>query len=167
MSNISSIIESLNTSRTSIVESLGDRDVITVSFSKMAREIENKLLIKYGKALEDIGTEPTIDVYIRTVDDATTGIRDILDGISINIYFSEVFDNHRNILGSIKQVFKKYSYADFRYSKNDDSYFIETEGQFDSFDLIESMALDGINLKKFYHVIPSSQIDMDRYENGY
>lgn len=167
MSNISSIIESLNASRTNIVESLGDRDVITVSFSKMAREIENRLFIKYGKALEDIGTEPTIDVYVRTVDDATTGIRDILDGISINIYFSEVFDNPKNILGSIKQIFKKYSYADFRYSKNDDSYFIETEGQFDSFDLIESMALDGINLKKFYHVIPSSQIDMDRYENGY
>ena len=167
MGNISSIIDGLSNNKYPVYESLGDRDVVTVSFSRMAIEIEKKLMNKYERQLESVGTEPSIDVYVRTEDDNELGIGDILDNISVNIYFEESKFDSKTSLNKIKQIFKKYSFADFRYSKKDDSYFIETFGQFDSFDFIEALASDGINLTRFYNIITGSQIDKNRYEDAY
>lgn len=152
---------------TKIEESIGYGDIVTVVSSGMAREIEKSFIKKYERALETVGSGVDFDVYVRDIDDRELGISNILDNISVNIYFEDTKVDSKTALNKIKQIFKKYSFADFRYSKKDDSYFIETFGQDDSFDFIETLASDGINVKRFYDTISSSQIEADRDEDEY
>ena len=167
MKNIYGILEGLNSSRSVVNESLGDNDIVTVSPSSMAREIEKKFSVKYMKQLESLGTDPDFDVYVRTEDDRDLGINDILDNISINIYFDSTNMDSKMTLNKIKQIFKKYSFADFRYSNKDDSYFIEVFGMDDSFDMIEVFKSDGMNLSRFYSVISKSRDELDYEDREY
>lgn len=145
---------------------LGDDDVVDIDYVRAGIMIEDKLISKYEKVLSDIGYEPALEVDIGLSDEyEDIGIPTALDSISLHIYFERLNMDVNSAIKSLKKILKKYAWAGIRYSKKDDGFFIETVGKFDSYELLDTLKSDGINVERFYEIIPGNKIRDYRMED--
>lgn len=155
--NISRIIEGLTNESPKY---LGDNDVVSVDSTRMASAIEDKMTEKYEKALSSIGTEPGFSVEVECSSDfEDVGIPDALDSISIGLFFDSLSVDVNTAIKELKKILKKYAWAGIEYSKKDGCFLIDTIGMFNSFEMIDTLRSDGINLDRFYNIVSSSEIE--------